>query len=267
MSRFQRKLHPDFPLHITGRCNNRENFPVPIEHAWGVFSDHLYLINQRFNIRVCAFVLMSNHYHLICRDPELQLSKGMEFFMRETSKEMARRSGRINRIWGAPFYSSIITSPLHYLHAYKYLYRNPVAAAMSENVETYPWSTLQILLGQRRGIFPIEADETLFSNPEGTIKWLNQNYKKEEAMALQQAFRKKLFKISKDSKTRRRLQLESWDSVPLLRTEFTNVRRYQSPIRDNCAHTIVETELFRAHAAARTARPRFVRRQDRNRCE
>jgi putative transposase len=118
----------EFPFHITARSNNRALFPVSMPEAWELFSDYLYFINKNFGIRIHSFVLMPNHFHMIARDPELNLSSAMNYFMRETSKLMASESRTINRVWGAPFHSSLIDSPLYYLHAYKYVYRNPVVS-------------------------------------------------------------------------------------------------------------------------------------------
>lgn len=213
MSRNHRRLHPEFPLHVTARTNNREPFPLPLNICWEIFSDYLYLLHHGFGIEIHSFVLMINHFHLLCRDPLGLLSKGMELFMRETSREIGRLSGRINRIWGAPFHNTIVNSPLYFLHAYKYNYRNPVAAGVTERVEDYPWSTLPILLGQRRGIIPMITDETLFNDINGTLKWLNEAYSAENAEALRKALRKKQFKIAADPITKVAHPLTSWDSI------------------------------------------------------
>lgn len=194
MSHIPRKLHPEFPIHVTARCNNRERFPVALPEAWDIFSDYLHLLHQ-YQILIHSFTLMQNHFHLICLDPETNLSKGMNTFMRETSKEMNRLSGRINRVWGGPFHSSIISNPRYYLYAYKYNYRNPVAAGICRKVEDYPWSTLQILLGQKRGIIPLEKDETLFPDVEGALGWLNESYEEQEAQSIRHALGKKVFKF------------------------------------------------------------------------
>lgn len=225
MSRNRRRLHPEFPLNVTARSNNREYFPVPLSECWEVFSDYLYLLHHGFNVEILSFILMSNHFHLLCRDPAQNLSNGMQFFMRETSREIGRLSNRINRLWGAPFHNTVVSSPLYFLHAYKYNYRNPVAAGICDRVEDYPWSTLQILLGQKRGIIPLAPDETLFNELEGTLKWMNEGYSNENAEVLKKGFRKKNFKIRSDPDTRQAHPLSQWDSVPFLRSEFQNVRR------------------------------------------
>ncbi len=197
MSRIQRQYTSEYPLQITGRCNNREHFPVPLDEAWEIFSDYLFLANKQFDLRIHMFLLMPNHYHLIARDPSGQLSKSMHLLGKDSSKEMGRLSQRINKIWGGPYHCNIIDSPDYYLSAYKYNYLNPVAAGLVERVEDYPWSTLQILLGRRRGCIPMEIDETLFSDVEGTMKWLNHRYNAEEAMDLEIALRKRRFALPK----------------------------------------------------------------------
>lgn len=204
MSRFHRKLHSEFPLHITGRCNNREHFPVSQSVAWEIFSDYLHMLHHHYGVKIHSFVLMSNHFHLIVSDPKLNLSKGMAILMRESSKEMGRISGRINRIWGGPFHSCIIGDPAYFLCAYKYNYRNPVAARLCENVEDYPWSTLQILLGKKHGIIPLVEDATLLESPQASLDWLNNAYLENEVSAIQLAFKKKSFDLPRDPKTLRR---------------------------------------------------------------
>ncbi len=182
--------------------------------CWEIFSDYLYLLHHEFHIEIISFVLMSNHFHLLCRDPQGLLSQGMQHFMREISREIGLLSGRINRLWGAPFHSTVVANPLYFLHAYKYNYRNPVAAKVCDRVEAYPWSTLQMLIGQKQGIIPIEEDVTLFNDVEGILRWLNESYPQEHSETLKKGFRKKKFKIAAHPKTKAAHPLTLWDSVP-----------------------------------------------------
>ena len=225
MSPSQRSVEPDFPIHITGRCNNREPFPVSIDLAWDIFSNWLHVLRFQFDIRIHVFVLMPNHYHLICRDPSLNLSRGMACFMRETSREMAFGSNRINRIWGRRFHHTNIKSPLQYFHASKYVYRNPVAAGLCSEVEDYPWSSLQIILGLSRGIIPLETDENLIHATEKTLRWLNHSYEKQDVESLGAAFRRPEFKLRPHPHFRKPSLLEDWRSVPFLAPEQLTVNK------------------------------------------
>lgn len=214
MSRFQRQISTEFPIHITARINNRDEFPVASAVAWSILTDYLRLIRDGFGFRTHVFVMMPNHFHLIGRDPEGQMPTAMNYFMRQTSCELGHYSGRINRIWGGPYYSSVMTDPLYYLHAYKYCYRNPVAARLCQQVEDYPWSSLQMLLGHRADTLTIEDDDTLFSSIEPTLAWLNQSYSAEQSDDLKKAFRKKEFKLVRRKVTNGPNSLSNWDSLP-----------------------------------------------------
>ena len=216
MHRGSRVLTPDFPIHITGRCNNREAFPVPLDEAWEIFSNWLHLLRFQFDVHLHVFVLMPNHFHLLCRDPNLNLSKGMACFLRETSREMAFGSHRINRIWGRRFHNTNVRGPLQYLHASKYIYRNPVAARLCERVEEYPWSSLPSTLGMRKSIIPLETDENLIEATEQTLRWLNQPYQEREIISIKSAFKKREFVLSPDAKLKRQTHLNDWSSVPFI---------------------------------------------------
>lgn len=205
MGKFARKLDDEFPLHITARCNNKEDFPVPLSEAWEIFSEYLFMLHYGYKIKIHSFILMTNHFHLLASDPELNLSKAMALFMRETSKEMGHLSHRINRVWGAPFHSCIISDYRYFLSAYKYNYRNPVAAGITDRVENYPWSTLQVLLGKRKGIIPLLEDQILMNDPSGTLHWLNESYQQEEFEAIHKATQKNIFKIARNETTNRKI--------------------------------------------------------------
>lgn len=207
MSQRIRHLSNEYPIQITVRRNNKEDFPIPLSDAWSIFSNYLFFIHHSFGVKIHSFVLMSNHFHLIASDPESNLSKAMAIFMKETSKELNRQSNRINRIWGTPFHSCIIEDTNYFLSAYKYNYRNPVAAKICKKVEEYPWSTLQILLGKKHGIIPLVEDDTLMSDPDGTLNWLNEAYLEKEAEAIQLATRKKIFTLGRDPTSSKKIQL------------------------------------------------------------
>jgi hypothetical protein len=152
-----------------------------------------------FNVRIHAFVLMSNHFHMIARTPEANLSQAMKYFMRETSREITYGSDRINMTYGGRFHRSLIGSPLYYLHAYKYLYRNPVMAGLCSRVEDYKYSSIPGLLGERWLDVPVSEDhnwESLHSRAE-TLLWLNHKPPSEDTELVRLALKKSIFKLSK----------------------------------------------------------------------
>ncbi len=174
---------------------------LPFDDVWEIFSDYLFFLHHAFDVRIHSFVMMNNHFHLLIRTPNANLDKAMNYFMRETSRVIGRRSGRINQVYGGPYFWSLIKSPNYFLHAYKYLYRNPVEAGLAANVESYRYSTLQSLIGERHSIIPLEPDETLFPDIESQLRWLNQAYPSIEfKLDIKKAIRRKEFKFAKDKR-------------------------------------------------------------------
>ncbi len=191
----------EFPYHVTARCLNKEWFALPMHDVWSIFSNYLFFIHHAFGIRIHNFVLMNNHFHMILLTPEANLDVAMNYFMRETSRVISKRSGRINQVFGGPYYWSLIKSPNYFLHAYKYVYRNPVESGLAGCVESYNYSTLNSLLGQNHSIIPLECDETLFPFEDSQLKWLNTPYNSEQVrLDIKNALRKREFHFPKDKR-------------------------------------------------------------------
>lgn len=177
--------------------------------VWEIMSEQLYFLNIAFNVQIHAFVLMSNHFHLLISTPEANLSAAMAVFMRETSRAITKSAHRINNTYGQRFSRTIIGSNHYFLHAYKYVYRNPVKAGLCDRVETYPYSTLNGLLGLSHLLIPIAEDTTLFSDLEGTLNWLNREPSGKSWDAVRHALMKAEFKLAKDRDTKKPHALEA----------------------------------------------------------
>ena len=201
----------EFPYHVTGRCINRDWFSLDTSVVWETMTRQLYFVNMAFNLRIHAFVLMSNHYHMIVRTPDANLSEAMRYFARETSRELVNESDRINQTYGSRFHRSLIMSHHYYLHVYKYLYRNPVEAGLVKKVEDYPYSSLGGLLGERWLDVPISEDENWqnFSSRKSTLLWLNQSPQIGAWEEVRKALRKPVFKLAPVNKRASRLEVDA----------------------------------------------------------
>ena len=185
----------EFPYHITARCHNREWFNLPMSQVWETMSNYLYFIHHAYKVEIYAFVLMSNHFHLLIRFPENNMSEAMTYFMRESSRMISRQAGRINQTYGTRNYRTVITKNIHFENVYKYLYRNPVEAKICQRVEEYPFSTLQIRLGKQRGIIPLGEDSLLAMELDKTLKWLNTSPAEQDWKEVKKALRHATFAL------------------------------------------------------------------------
>lgn len=209
MARAKRILTDTWPYHITARCINREWFSIPLVEVWKIFNNHLFFVAHSFEARIHAFVLMSNHFHLLMSTPQANVDQVMLYLMTATSRQISERADRINQTYGGPYFSSLIRGFHSYCHAYKYVYRNPVEAGLVLNVEDYPHSTLNGLLGKAPLAIPMSCDDLLFDDPQQTLAWLNTSYKDDHKIQIRHALRSRIFTLARRRSTRKPSCLES----------------------------------------------------------
>lgn len=100
---------------------------------------------KRSGFRVHAYVLMSNHYHLLLETPEANLARGMGWLQNAYTRRINVR----HKLWGHVFggrYKSVLVEPGNcFLALLNYIHLNPVRAGMigeGAGLESYPWSSV-----------------------------------------------------------------------------------------------------------------------------
>lgn len=170
-------------------------------------SDQLYFIQCAFAVKVIAFVLMDNHFHLIIHTPNSNLDSAMRWFMRETSRSITRFGGRINQTYSGRYFRSILNSDLYFRHAYKYVYLNPVRASLVNSPVDYRFSSLPYVLGLHELQFPVH-DELLMTDTEETLSWLHKLPSPTNWLSVQKALRRRTFQISRKNRVPNPLETE-----------------------------------------------------------
>ncbi len=207
------RSHPpyrtDCPYHVTARTNNQTWFQIPLAQVWEIFQNQLFFIHHAFGVKIHSFVLMSNHFHLLISDPEGKISQALRWLMTETSRDINHEQKSKNHVYGQRNYRTLLSNSHYFLHAYKYVYRNPVEAGVCKWVEEYPYSTLRGLLGFEKMIIPLSPDTFMDDDLEGSLKWLNSHPEKENYKAVRVALRKSDFKLPLSRFERQASPLES----------------------------------------------------------
>ena len=201
MARFNTPQVSEFPFHVTGRRHNKAAFDVELDEVWKIMSELLYLTHKFFDLKIHLFVLMPNHFHLVCRTGSDPLGLSMGYFMRESSKAMNQMSGKVNQNWGSRHYRCEIQTHHYFMSCYKYVYQNPVRAGLTSACENWKYSTLHGLLGKSHLLIPVESDPILFSDcglllPDSLL-WLNRKPVAENVMSMRSALKKGKFKLPK----------------------------------------------------------------------
>ncbi|MGZ3688691.1 MAG: transposase [Bdellovibrionota bacterium] len=203
-----------FPYHVTLRTNDRVWFQSSMDIVWNIFSSHCFEITMLFKAEIHAFVLMSNHLHLILSTPQEDLGKIMAHFSGSGTRTLNSVSGHSGHVFGGRYKWSLIDSSLYFGHALKYVYRNPVKAGICEKVEDYPYSSLHGLLGRAPLPFPIYYPSAGYwrripPTTEEMLGWLNKQHLPEHDLAIGVALRKNKFELPKIGFDRKASPLET----------------------------------------------------------
>jgi len=149
MSRPLRIEYPDAWYHVVNRGRRRG---VIFRHRGDYlrFMDLLQEGSTMWNVRIAAFCLMPNHYHLLVQTPDANLSR----FMRHVDGVYTQRFNRSHRCDGSLFrgrYRAILVEADTYLlELLRYIHRNPLRAGLANRLDRYPWSSHKAYLSGSR---------------------------------------------------------------------------------------------------------------------
>jgi len=96
---------------------------------------------EMWNVRIAAYCMLPNHYHLLLQTPDANLSR----FMRRVDGVYTQRFNRSHHYDGQLFrgrYKSILLDVDRYLlQLVRYIHRNPLQAGIVNKLEAYKWSS------------------------------------------------------------------------------------------------------------------------------
>lgn len=134
--------------HVTARGNNRQLiFNDDIDRR-----EYLHLLHgvlHRYVIKTHAFVLMSNHVHLLLQPMEQgNLSVALQVLNSTYAKYINRRHDRIGHLFQGRFHSSHVNRDPYLLIVSRYIHNNPVKAGLAREASEYPWSSVRAFTGE-----------------------------------------------------------------------------------------------------------------------
>lgn len=139
MPRILRTTLPDGYFHITARGVEQRAIYLDAEDC-RAFLAMCGATARRYEWRLYAFCLMTNHYHVVLEATREQLSDGVQWLNGGYAQRFNKRYGRWGHLFGSRFRSWIVETE-EYLHdASRYVLANPVRAGLVERPEAWPWS-------------------------------------------------------------------------------------------------------------------------------
>lgn len=175
MARLPRLTVSGYPHHVIQRGNNRQ----PIFTSPGDYTLLLGLLTEnakKFGVQVHAYVLMTNHFHLLATPAT---AEGLPQMMQAVGRSYVRyfndAQGRSGTLWEGRYKSTLVQTDRYLLACMAYIDLNPVRAGLVSDPRDYAWSSYCHYIGQR-------ADKLVTPHP---LWWAlgNTPFAREEAYA------------------------------------------------------------------------------------
>ena len=132
------------PQHIIVRGNNRQ-VCFTTEGDMAFYVSCLKNYSRKHQLQIHAWVLMSNHIHLLCTPlSENAVSKTMQDVGRLYVGYFNKAYKRTGTLWEGRYKSSLVQSEYYLLAIYRYIELNPVRATMVDEPADYSFSSYQI---------------------------------------------------------------------------------------------------------------------------
>ena len=141
MPRKPRHYLPGIPAHIIQRGNNRQAcFYTPEDYRF--YLTCLSEAADRFDVAIHAYVLMTNHVHLLMTPAH---EEGIGHLIQSVGRRYVRYINglyqRSGTLWEGRHKGSLIDSEHYLLACYRYIELNPVRANMITDPAEYRWSS------------------------------------------------------------------------------------------------------------------------------
>ncbi len=129
------------------RGNNRKNIFFSDSDRYYLYS----LLEEgiiRFNYKIHAFCLMTNHIHLIIEVGEMTLSKIVQNIAFRYTQRINKRKKRVGHLFQGRYKAKLVENERYFLELGRYIHLNPFDAKIVENSVDYPWSSFRDYLGK-----------------------------------------------------------------------------------------------------------------------
>ena len=208
MPRNPRFYLPSVPVHIVQRGHSRDTVFFEAQD-YATYAYWVKEASKKYCVAVHAFVLMTNHIHLLMTPREgRDVSLFMQFVGRRYVPYINHKYGKSGSIWEGRYKASLVQEETYFLTVMRYIELNPLRAGMVELPGQYRWSSFCHNIGTRK---------IGFITPHPIYHGLGDNEK-----ARQQAY-EELFKGHIDEIDMKRIR-EAWQTGTPLGNDYFRER-------------------------------------------
>lgn len=114
-----------------------------------------------WKVKVYAYCLMDNHYHLLLQTPEGNLSRAMRHLDGIYTQRFNRGHHRDGPLFRGRYRAMLIDAEEYLLAVVRYIHWNAVQGRLASSAEGYRWSSHRGYLNAKRGPVWLEKEEVL----------------------------------------------------------------------------------------------------------
>lgn len=141
MPRQPRYFIPHMPQHVIQRGVDSQAVFFRADD-YTLYLESLQTAARRYKCSIHAYVLMTNHTHLLLTpDTERSLPLLMQAMGRDYVQRLNRHYGRTGTLWEGRYKASLIQDDLYLLTCHRYIEMNPVRAGIVRIPGRYPYSS------------------------------------------------------------------------------------------------------------------------------
>ena len=136
-----RPLRIEFPgawHHVMNRGRRSEKI-FSVQKDYYRFVDLLIESCDLWNIRISAYCLMPNHYHLLIHTPDGNLSRCMRHINAVYTQRYNRAHGYDGQLFRGRFKSILVDGDAYLLQLVRYIHRNPLRSNLTRDLDNYKW--------------------------------------------------------------------------------------------------------------------------------
>jgi putative transposase len=96
-----------------------------------------------WNVKIAAYCLMANHYHLLLQTPDANLSRCMRHIDGVYTQRYNRRHAVDGPVFRGRYRSILVDGEAYLIDLVRYIHFNPVKAGLVRHPSDYRWSSFQ----------------------------------------------------------------------------------------------------------------------------
>jgi REP element-mobilizing transposase RayT len=160
-----RRLRLQYPgaiYHVMSRGNGRQDI-VRDDADLDRLQQELGRASVRCGWKVYAFVILSNHLHVVLKTPQPNLARGMQGFLSAYANAWARRHRFCGHVFQGRYRTELVEDETYLWTVTRYVHLNPVCARLVEHPAAWRWSSYPGYAHRGRRLEWVAYDELLAS--------------------------------------------------------------------------------------------------------